>query len=150
MDDTIETVTLEALRGLALRRTVPMEGLPDFFDEAFTGVGAAAGPAIAGPPFAQYHSVDPAAVDVEVVFPIAGPVTAPANMQVLDLPAGEAAQVLHIGPYDAMEPVYQAIEAWMTEKGRTAGGPPREVYLTSPADGLPPAQHRTLVIQPLA
>ena len=149
MDYAIETMKLEATRGLAMRRTVPMAGLPDFFDEAFTGVAAAAGPAIAGAPFAQYYSVDPAAVDVEVVFPIAGPVDAPAGMQVLDLPAGEAAQVTYTGPYEAMEPVYRAIEAWMAEKGRVAGGPPREIYLTSPADGVPPEQYKTLVIQPL-
>ncbi|MGD9933489.1 MAG: GyrI-like domain-containing protein [Dehalococcoidia bacterium] len=150
MDYAIETVKLEAVRGLAMRRTVPMEGLPDFFDEAFTDVAAAAGPAIAGAPFAQYYSVDPAAVDVEVVFPIAGPVTPPANMRVLELPAGEAAQVLHTGPYDAMEPVYVAIEAWMAEKGRAAVGPPREIYLTSPAESVPPEQYQTLVVQPLA
>lgn len=149
MDYAIETVKLEAIRGLAMRRTVPMAGLPDFFDEAFTGVAAAAGPAIAGAPFAQYYSVDPDAVDVEVVFPIAVPVTPPATMQVLELPACEAAQVLHTGPYDAMEPVYLVIEAWITRNGRAASGPPREIYLTSPADGLPPEQYKTLVVQPL-
>ena len=149
MDYAIELVKLEAARGLALRRTVPMDGLPGFFDEAFTSVAAAAGPAIAGPPFAQYYSVDPAAVDVEVVFPIAGPVEAPEGMQVLDLPGGDAAQVLYTGPYEEMEPVYRAIEAWIAQHARAAAGPPREIYLTSPADGLPPEQYRTLVVQPL-
>lgn len=150
MDDAVETVKLDAVRGLALRRTVPMAGLPDFFNEAFTSLAAAAGPAIAGAPFAQYHSVDPAAVDAEVVFPLAGAVDPPAGMQLIDLPAGDAAQVLYTGPYEEMEPVYKAIEAWMAGHGRVAGGPPREVYLVSPADGLPPAQYQTLVVWPLA
>ncbi len=96
------------------------------------------------------YAVGPAGVDVEVVVPISRPVEPPEGLTIVDLPACDALQVLWVGPYEAMQPVYQAIEAWMAEHGRVAGGPPREVYLTSPGDNLPPEQYRTLVVWPLA
>lgn len=150
MDVTIETVKLEAMRGLGLRRMLPESELPGFFGEAFMRVFTAAGAAAAGAPFAQYYAVGPAGVDVEVVVPISRPVEPPEGLTIVDLPACDALQVLWVGPYEAMQPVYQAIEAWMAEHGRVAGGPPREVYLTSPGDNLPPEQYRTLVVWPLA
>ena len=150
MDIAIETVTLEAGQGVGLRRQLPMAELPGFFGEAFMRLFTAAGAAVAGPPFAQYYSVDDSGVDVEVVVPTRGPVEAPEGLAVVDLPGGEAAQALWVGPYDAMQPVYEAIEAWMAEHGRAPGGPPREVYLTSPDENLPPEQYRTLVVWPLA
>lgn len=150
MDLTIETVTLEAGQGVGLRRKLPMAELSGFFGEAFMRVFAAAGPAAAGPPFAQYYAVDDSGADVEVVVPTRGHIEAPEGMAVVDWPGGEAAQALWVGPYDELHAVYGAIEAWMAEHGRAPGGAPREVYLTSPADNLPPEQYRTLVVWPLA
>mgnify|MGYP003376917901 CR=1 FL=1 len=150
MDDTIETVTLEALRGLALRRTVPMEGLPDFFDEAFTGVGAAAGPAIAGPPFARYHRADASGFDVEAVMPVRAPVAVAGRVAALALAGGPAVQIKHVGPYDQLMPTYAALDRWLVEHHRTRSDAVREVYLTNPADEPDPADWVTLVIQPVA
>jgi effector-binding domain-containing protein len=46
--------------------------------------------------------------------------------------AFEAMVVKYYGAYDKNEAVYQAMDAYMKEKGLTPGGPPTEVYVTDP------------------
>jgi effector-binding domain-containing protein len=45
-----------------------------------------------------------------------------------DLPAGPAAHVVHRGPYDAMAPAYEAVEAWARQGGHRFAGVSWEVY----------------------
>ncbi|MBA4179165.1 MAG: AraC family transcriptional regulator [Anaerolinea sp.] len=147
----VEHITLQPQDGLAIRETVPMDALPAFFGRAFAELGAYIsqhGAGFAGPPFAQYHSVTPAAVDVEAVFPLASPIEGSGPMQPVSLSGGPAVQVLHTGPYDSLMPVYDAITAWLAENAKSPSEPIREVYLTDPGSVPDPAQWQTLVIQP--
>ena len=43
-------------------------------------------------------------------------------------PAGEAATVLHVGPYVGMRDGYAALRAWFAAEGRRMAGPSWEVY----------------------
>jgi effector-binding domain-containing protein len=97
--------------------------------------------AFAGPPFARYYSLDPTAVDVEAVFPLTRAVAASGRMRPVILDEGEAAQVLYVGPYEA-------IEAWLTVHDKKASEPIREIYLTDPVSEPDPSNWRTLVVQP--
>ena len=147
----IEHVHLQPQSGLAVRETVPVTELPAFFGRAFSALGAYIGQhgaAFAGPPFAQFHSVTPAAVDVEAVFPLASPIEGSGNIQPVSLSGGPAIQVLYTGPYDGMVPVYDTITAWLAENAKSPSEPIREVYLTDPGSVPDPAQWQTLVIQP--
>lgn len=148
----IEEIVLQPQAGLGVRETVPEGLLPDFFGRAFAELGAFIGEhgaGFAGPPFARYFGVNPAAVDVEAVFPLVEPLEGEGDMHPVDLPGGPAVQALHVGPYDQMTPVYQAIEAWMSERGKRPADAPREVYLTEPGATPDPKDWQTLVIQPI-
>jgi effector-binding domain-containing protein len=111
---------------------------------------AAAGLTISGMPFARYLRVDGAAAcfDVEAGFPVAQPLPRRADDDVepSTLPGGPAAVTVHVGPYDAMEPAYEAVESWIAGRGGTPDGPPWECYLSEPSGD--PATWRTEVVQP--
>lgn len=149
----IEKVTLQPADGLAIRATLPVGQLPEFFGQALTEMAAwitsqAGEAAFGGPPFARYYSVDPAAIDVEAIFPLTQAVPGSGRMQAVLLDGGDAVQVLHVGPYDQMEPAYEAVQAWLRDTGHLATEPPREVYLSDPAVDPDPLTWRTLVVQP--
>src|SRR5512140_260987 len=128
----VQRVRLEAADGLAIRSTLPLDQLPAFFGAAFTEMAdwirvEAGDAAFAGPPFARYYSLDPAAVDVEAVFPLTRAVAASGRMHAVILDEGDAVQVLHVGPYEAMQPAYKAIEVWLAEHQGRPSEPFREI-----------------------
>jgi effector-binding domain-containing protein len=47
------------------------------------------------------------------------------------------ASTLYKGPYDGMEPTYQALARWVSENRYTQSGPPIEIYMSDPADTKP-------------
>ena len=149
----IEKVHLEASDALAIRETHTVGELPAFFGAALGEMAAwirsqAGDEAFAGPPFARYHSLDPERMDVEAVFPLTRAVPGSGRMMAVLLDSADAVQVMHVGPYDAMMPAYQALEEWMQGSGHRPSEPVREVYLSDPAVEPDPAAWRTLVVQP--
>lgn len=103
-----------------------------------------------GEPFARYFRVPGTAAtfDVEAGFPLGTPMPDGTAVDVHPsrLPGGPAAVTVHVGPYDAMMPAYEALEKWIAEAGGTPDGPPWEVYLDEPWGD--PATWRTEVVQP--
>lgn len=117
------------------------------------GAVSAAGSGIAGPPFARYHRIEgaPGRFEVEAGFPVTQPVAPaglPGDVLASDLPAGRAAVTVHVGPYEAMAPAYEALEKWIADRGGSPQGPPWEIYLSEPTGD--PAQWRTEIVQPFA
>ncbi|MFI6028999.1 MerR family transcriptional regulator [Amycolatopsis magusensis] len=53
------------------------------------------------------------------------------------LPAGTAATVKHIGPYEDLSLSYHALLSWVYEHGHEPSGPAVETYLTDPAGTAP-------------
>lgn len=143
-------VTLQPTTVAALRETVRMDALPDFFDRAFHAVTAAAtaqGVAIAGPPLGIYFSMPTDTVDVAAGFPTSAPVGDADDVSNVNLPGGRAVQLLHVGPYDTLERAYGALEAWVAEQSLALGPFMWETYLNEPVD---PATTQTLIVWPLA
>mgnify|MGYP001111172959 CR=1 FL=1 len=132
--------------GLSVRETVagPAE-IPPFLGDGFAALGMA-GVSLSGPPLVVYHALEasPAAIDLELVCPaapeVAGPLLTPGGRSLTRcvLPAGEAATLTHVGPYDALGEAYQALEAWIAAHGYRVSGPPQEIYMTGPTDPGPP------------
>jgi AraC family transcriptional regulator len=54
------------------------------------------------------------------------------------VPGGEAAVLVHVGPYETLGEAYQALAEWIGGHGYRVSGPPQEIYLTSPQDPGPP------------
>jgi effector-binding domain-containing protein len=158
----VEVVTRQHQPAVAVRTVVPMDRLD---------VGALFGAALgslfpylgqhglapAGAPYARYAEFGPERADVEIGVPLAElptglrPLAADGVLGATELPGGEVATYLHVGPYPDLGRAYQAIEAWLTASGRSAGGAPWESYVVGP-DQVDQDESRleTLVCRPLA
>jgi AraC family transcriptional regulator len=109
------------------------------------------GLAMTGPPFARYPEIGMGSLVIESGFPISAPVSEEPGdgIQALTIPAGPAAVAIHRGPYERLPETYGAMEIWIQEEGRSAGGPPWETYLTDPGEHPDPQTWETEIVQPL-
>ena len=105
-----------------------------------------AGPA--GPPFARYHLLGEGRFEVEAGFPAARSFEGNGDVQPSELPGGQVAVTMHTGPYDQMEPAYQALVSWVSQHGGELAGDPWEIYLSDPSAEPDPATWRTQIVQP--
>ncbi len=90
-----------------------------------------------GAPFTLYHQAPDAetAGDIAMCIPVAAATASGSgNVEFIELPAGATASVLHRGSYEDMGESYANVGTWIQERGHRIVGPPREVYLNSPAD----------------
>jgi effector-binding domain-containing protein len=71
---------------------------------------------------------------IDVAFPIASPVEGSETVKCYELPGGTMAKVVHKGPYEACEPAYNALYAWVSANGYLITDPTREVYLNDPRE----------------
>lgn len=106
------------------------------------------GTSITGPPFARYHALGDASFDVEAGFPVTAPINSTDEVHPSSLPGGPAACTIHEGPYDSMEPAYQALTTWLTTQNAAAAGDPWEIYFSDPTTNPDPSTWRTEVVQP--
>lgn len=77
--------------------------------------------------------------------PVDGPVP---GTEVEQLPAGPAAVAVHVGPYEHLALSYQAVFAWIHERGLRPCGVAVEAYLTDPGT-TDPAQSVTRIVVPV-
>jgi effector-binding domain-containing protein len=87
--------------------------------------------------------------DLEVGFPVAEPFSADGRVVAGELPAGRVAVTTHVGPYDQLGPVYNAVRAWIEEQGLAIAGLPWEQYLSDPNETPDPKDWRTEVVFPV-
>ena len=64
------------------------------------------------------------------------------------LKEGRSIQVLHVGPYDEVGPVYERLMGHMTAQGLSCSGPPHEVYINDPRR-VAPERIKTIVRIPI-
>ena len=103
----------------------------------------------AGPSFGIFHAYEADRVEVQAGFPVPEPLEGEGRVEAGELPGGRAAVAVHVGPYDTIGAVHDALERFVGERGGS-GGPPREVYWTGPGQESDPARWRTEVVYPLA
>lgn len=97
--------------------------------------------------FARYYAVEPKIV-MDVGVTLARALPGEGNIEAGEIAEGDAAVTLHLGPYEAIAPAYEAVQAWIAANGRSASGPPMEFYLSPP--NVPPDEIKTEVVFPLA
>ena len=139
-------VTLEPATTAVIRRAVPMDRLPEFFDGSFGALAAAVigqGAGIAGPAFALYHGMPTDTVDLEVGFPTQRAVVSDGDVVASALPGGRVARAVHAGSFDGLGPAWGRLRSWIDEQGLRAGETFWEVYLTQPTPDMDPADLRT-------
>lgn len=89
-----------------------------------------------GAPFTIYHQVTDADTsgEIETCVPVERHVEISERLQVVEIPSGTVASLVHRGGYDDLSESYNAVAAWIHERGHRIVGPHREVYLNSPID----------------
>jgi DNA-binding transcriptional MerR regulator/DNA gyrase inhibitor GyrI len=140
----------------SIRSRVPWAELGNLIPGALGEIASGAlgqGRRLAGPPFAITHTTDDPAVaaeiDIEVGFPVDRPVEPVGRVTPIEIPGGPLATTMHVGPYEAIGPAYQALGKWVQEHGHEATGPCREIYLVGPEEGHDPGTFRTEVVWPI-
>lgn len=133
------------------RATVRVQEIGPWLARTYGAVGAvlsAQGAGPAGPPFARYRRLAEGRFEVEAGFPVATAIDAADGVTPSALPASLAASVIHVGPYDQMEPAYGALAGWISEHGGEPAGEPWEIYFSDPDRDPDPATWRTQIVQP--
>jgi effector-binding domain-containing protein len=147
----VEMVRIPSETVAVVRREIPADRLPAFFEEAFDRVAGSlpdAGGHIAGPPFGWYHGLPTKTVDVAAGFPVAGDVHGPdGGVTLTERPGCRALVAVHVGSYDGLAKTWGEVEAWVEEYSLPLRGDSWEEYLTDPTGD--PATWRTRVVLPL-
>jgi effector-binding domain-containing protein len=151
----IKSAQLSEQPTAVVRETVPLSGLREFFGRAYGAVLGAARQQhvqLSGPPFALYRGTPGDVVDVEAGFPLAAPLpgTGEGGVRAGSLPAGQAYEAMHIGPYEGLEDTYRALMARMAAEAVAPAREMWEYYLSDPGTEPDPAQWKTLVVWPVA
>ncbi|MDT8358440.1 MAG: GyrI-like domain-containing protein [Methanomicrobiaceae archaeon] len=116
------------------------------------------GVAMTGPPIFVMHEQSreeamtadqKGTADVEIAVPVAGKPEGEGEVRSYTLPGGRMARVVHKGPYEACEPTYNLLFAWIAEQKKTITGPMREVYLNDPHE-VGPEEILTEIYAPIS
>jgi DNA-binding transcriptional MerR regulator len=87
-----------------------------------------------GMPIAYYERAEDDTVIVHAGLPVSVEPSDRYDFAVVDLPATEAATIVHRGSMAECLPSYQALATWVDAHGYTSVGPAREFYLDCPDD----------------
>ena len=149
----VESRTTAEQPTLVMIGKVQLAEIPAFLGKAFAAVAqhiGMSGSSFAGPPFARYRILDDPRTEFEVEagFPVERPTPGRDDVVSSTLPGGTLAVVTHFGPYDQMQPAYQAVLNWLEETGAQPAGAPWEIYYSDPQEQSDPRTWRTEICQP--
>jgi effector-binding domain-containing protein len=147
----IETKTLVEQPTAVAHAILPVVEIGPWLAKAYGHVAAvlaSQGAPPAGPPFARYRKLGNGTFEVEAGFPVLSPIRARGEVRASILPGGPAANTVHTGPYDEMEPAYEALAEWVRSRGDELAGDAWEIYFSDPIAEPNPASWRTEIVQP--
>jgi effector-binding domain-containing protein len=87
-----------------------------------------------GAPFVGYFNMDMQDLDIEVGFPVAEALVEKGEIKPGIIPAGKQLSCLYQGPYNQIEPAYNAIMDYAAANNYALTGVCYEFYLNDPAD----------------
>ena len=105
---------------LAVRTRSPVQNLPQVLGQSYGAIMkylGQLGEIPTGPPFVIYFNLDMQDLDIEIGFPVSKKFPDKETIKSSEIPAGNYASTVHIGPYDEMESTYNALNQWIQEKG---------------------------------
>jgi effector-binding domain-containing protein len=136
---------------LTVRYRTPVSELPNTMGAVYGEIAAYMGKSgipFAGPPFIVYYNMDMYDLDVEVGFPLAKAAAGEGRIAASRLREGFFATAKHTGPYTTLEETYNALTAFIKEKGVQTETFMFEEYLNSPED-TPPENLETVIYFPI-
>ncbi|MDJ1371484.1 GyrI-like domain-containing protein [Gulosibacter molinativorax] len=136
---------------------VPVEDMIRFLDSAFTVLRAAVdAAAIApdGPAYSRYDTELEGDVTIEAGIPLLAALEENlefngVTIEAGELPGGEVARAIHVGPYSELADVWQEFLGDLERSGRTPRKPYWESYLVTPGPGTDPERLRTEMSAPV-
>jgi effector-binding domain-containing protein len=131
---------------LFVRSICAVQDLPKFFGKTFGDIIQyleSLGEQPTGAAYAIYYNMDMQALDMQAGFPVVHPIPGKGDIQSGEIPAGRYASGLNIGPYDKMEPFYDALNQWVKAQGGEVTGVAFEWYFSPPE--TPPQEVKTEV-----
>lgn len=145
MTQTPETVDHVQTPTAAVRGTVTMAEIRDFYDGTFGRVAAALERQEVTPTaaFGLYLSPPSETFELEVGFVVDRTIEADGDVLPSELPAGRAARLIHLGAYDGLGGSWDRLMTWVAEQGLAPAGPMWEVYVTEPTPDADPSSMRT-------
>lgn len=136
---------------LSMRTRTSVDKLPQELGKAYGAIVRyieEIGEKTEGPAFAAYYNMDMNDLDVEMGFLVPKPIPGKGEIRANVIPAGKQAVYLYKGPYAEMEPAYNALTAWIAEKGYVPTGVSYEFYYNSPME-VPESELLTKIMFPL-
>jgi effector-binding domain-containing protein len=143
----INPVELPSRSYAAIRKTVKMAEIPDFFTASFgqiMGVIQQKGMSMTGAPCGLYYTWDEAAQSTEMAaaMPVSGKKEFGEGIELITLPKTRAYVIDYYGPYDQSMLAYKAMDRYFAQNGLKQGAPIIEEYITDP--GSEPDQSKLL------
>lgn len=158
---TVTIVTVEAMRVVSLRGTVPSYADEGVLWSQFLPLLALQGISPIGPGGVIEHDGEfrESEVDESVWLPVAAGIEAEAPLEIIDLPTRQVVQARVEGPYELINEAHHRIQQFVREQGlqlaegatdEGANGKAFNIYLSDPSTVATPADNITLVCLPLA
>ncbi|MCJ7532873.1 MAG: GyrI-like domain-containing protein [Anaerolineales bacterium] len=120
---------------LFVRSTCAVQNLPMFFGKTYGDIVqylASLEEQPTGAAYCIYYNMDMQALDIQAGFPVAHTIPGKGDIQSGEIPSGRYASGLNIGPYDKMEPFYNALIQWVKAQGEEVTGVAFEWYFSPP------------------
>lgn len=142
---------------LTIRESATMATIPERMGQIFSEVIAFMGKkgiVPAGTPFAYWHdmnseSMSKGVFDMECGFPVGVPAQGDGQIKASRLPGGKVITAMHIGPYESLAQTYEAVLAWVNEKGYQVKEDMWETYLTNPCEEPDKTKWMTEIFWPM-
>lgn len=136
---------------LSVRLRMPVTGLPQALGQWYGAIAhylGELGEQPAGAPFAAYYNMDMEDLDVEIGMPVPRMLPGKAQIAPGQIPGGPVGIALHVGPYGAIAPAYDALTDYVQEHGYQPTGVAYEFYTNDPGT-TPQEELETLLLFPL-
>lgn len=122
---------------IAIRTRTALVNLPQVLGKAYEDIMnylSEIGVQPSGAPYVGYFNTDMQDLDIECGLPVAQPIAGTNELKPSEIPAGKQVSCLYTGPYNQIEPAYNAIMEWIPANGYTPTGVCYEFYLNNPAE----------------
>ena len=132
--------------------TTTPAGLPDVYANAFSSIEAfmkEQGLEREAAPVGIYHFFSDSMVVVEPGIPIKERVEVPEGFNMLVIEPTFVASATHVGPWENIGPVHEAIEQWISDNAEEMNGNPWHVYFNDLSEAEDPANLYTQVHYPI-
>jgi effector-binding domain-containing protein len=116
----------------AVRRRVAIRDIPTAFkpalDKVWAFLGSHPGLRTDGHNIFLYHHESPEIMPIDFGVEVVRSFVGEGDVACVSTPAGEAAVVVHRGPYAQLSDAHQALHRWCAANGRTIGAHSLEIY----------------------